>query len=99
MNPVNAGMVKNAWDYRWSSVHAHLSGKDNNGIIVPERLLSLTGDWRSYLQNTQNGENDSLVQHERTGRPLGSEKFIDKAEQLLNRELKKKKPGPKPAEV
>jgi len=98
LNPVKAGMVKNAWDYQWSSVHAHLSGKDNDGIIMPERLLSMVGDWRSYLQNAQPKEDDSLAQHERTGRPLGSDSFIDKAERLLGRDLKKKKPGPKPVE-
>jgi hypothetical protein len=31
----------------------------------------------------------------RTGRPLGDDGFIEKAVQLLNRNLKKKKPGPK----
>ena len=98
LNPVKAGMVKNAWDYRWSSVHAHLSGSDADGIILPERLLSMTGDWKSYLQEAQLGSNDLFEQHERTGRPLGTESFIEKAERLLNRELKKKKPGPKAAE-
>ena len=44
LNHVKAGMVKNAWDYRWSSVHAHLSGVDPDGIIRPEKLLALTGD-------------------------------------------------------
>ena len=58
----------------------------------------MTGDWRSYLQNAQYGANDLLAQHERTGRPLGSDSFIDKAERLLERDLKKKKPGPKPVE-
>ena len=43
LNPVKAEMVKNAWDYRWSSVHAHLSGKDIQGIVQVEKLLSLTG--------------------------------------------------------
>jgi len=33
-------------------------------------------------------------QHGRTGRPLGSERFIEKAERLLQRDLKKKKTGP-----
>jgi len=95
LNPVKAGMVKNAWDYRWSSVHAHLSGKETDGIILPERLLSMTGDWKSYLQQAQPGSSDLFEQHERTGRPLGAESFIEKAERLLKRELKKKKPGPK----
>jgi putative transposase len=98
LNPVKAGMVENAWDYRWSSVHAHPCGRDADGIILPERLLSTIGDWKSYLQEAQLGSSDSFEQHERTGRPLGTESFIEKAERLLNRELKKKKPGPKAAE-
>ena len=33
--------------------------------------------------------------HERTGRPLGDENFIEKVEGLLDRKLKPPKPGPK----
>lgn len=95
LNPVKAGMVKKAWNYRWSSVHAHLSGEDVHGIIQPEKLLSLTGDWKNYLKESQGLQIDEFEQHERTGRPLGAEKFIEKAERLLQRDLKKKKPGPK----
>ncbi len=39
--------------------------------------------------------NNEFEGHEKTGRPFGTERFIEKAETLLNRELKKKKPGPK----
>ncbi len=95
LNPVKAGMVKNAWDYRWSSVHAHLSGVDPDGIIRPEKLLSLTGDWKAYLKAAQANQDNEFERHERTGRPLGDEKFIGKAERLLNRDLQRKKPGPK----
>ncbi len=31
LNPVKAGMVKKAWDYRWSSVHAHYGWKRQLG--------------------------------------------------------------------
>ncbi len=95
LNPVKAGMVKKAWDYRWSSVHAHLSGKDSQGIIQPENLLKLTGDWKAYLKEAQAFKSGEFERHERTGRPLGTDRFIEKAERLLNRELKKKRPGPK----
>jgi putative transposase len=37
LNPVKAGMVKSAWDYPWSSVHAHLAGEDAKGIIKQNR--------------------------------------------------------------
>jgi putative transposase len=95
LNPVKAGMVKNAWDYRWSSVHAHLAGVDTQGIIQPEKLLTLAGDWETYLQEAQVEPDNEFEKHERTGRPLGKESFIEKAERLLQRDLKKKKPGPK----
>ena len=87
LNPVNAGLVKNAWDYRWSCVHAHVSGKESDGIILPEKLLSMTVDWKSYLQEAQSGSGDSFEQHERTGRPLGAESILEKAERSLNRVL------------
>ena len=98
LNPVKAGMVKNAWDYRWSSVHAHLAGRDSGGIIKTDKLLSLVGDWRAYLNDAQrdlSNQSSEFGAHERTGRPLGGVSFIEKAERLLHRELKKKKPGPK----
>ena len=98
LNPVKAGMVKHAWDYRWSSVHAHLSGYDADGLVNSGKLLSLTGDWKTYLYESQVTTDDSLEKHERTGRPLGSETFVERAELILQRQLKKKKPGPKSAD-
>jgi len=65
---------------------------------VPRHPISMTENWKSYLQEAQSGSSDSFEQHERTGRPLGAESFIEKAERLLSRELKKKKPGPKAVE-
>jgi putative transposase len=33
--------------------------------------------------------------HERTGRPMGDDGFIERLERLIDRPLKLKKPGPK----
>jgi putative transposase len=96
LNPVKAGMVKSAWDYPWSSVHAHLAGEDAKGIIKTKYMLKLLGgEWKSYLRQAMKLTNNEFEGHEKTGRPFGTERFIEKAETLLNRELKKKKPGPK----
>ena len=76
-------------------MHAHLAGEDSNGIIQPDRLHSLVGDWRVYLNEVQTHTDCLFAQHERTGRAPGNESFVEKAEQLLQRTLKKKKPGPK----
>jgi putative transposase len=72
-----------------------LAGKDSQGIIQPEKLLSLAGDWKTYLKEAQGTPVDEFEHHERTGRPLGGDRFIEKAEHLLQRTLKKKRPGPK----
>ena len=95
LSPVKAKMVKSAWDYRWSSVHAHIKGKDSQGIIDAQKLLEICGDWKSYLMQSQPILDQTFESHLNTGRPLGSADFIKMAEQLLGRNLKKKKPGPK----
>lgn len=88
-------MVKSAKDYPYSSVHAHLSGKDELGIINPNHLLDLVDDWETYLRLSQSDKVDELQKHARTGRPLGDSGFIQKAENMLGRVLVKGKPGPK----
>ena len=96
LNPVKAKMVKSAWDYRWSSAHAHIKGKDRQGIIETQRLLEICGEWKTYLKQSLPELDKTFESHLNTGRPLGNDLFVQKAEQLLGRELKKKKPGPKP---
>lgn len=94
LNPVRANMVSEAWDYRWSSVHAHIAGK-SDGIIEVEPLLQLVGDWKAFLKRMIDQPVDEIEKHERTGRPLGKESFIDKISKIIGRDLKPKKPGPK----
>ena len=72
-----------------------MSGEDPYRMIQPQDLISLMGDWKVYLKTAQSYQDDEFDRHERTGRPLGDEKFIEKAERFLHRDLKKKKPGPK----
>ncbi len=38
---------------------------------------------------------DQFIRYTSTGRPLGGADFIDRAEKMLQRDLQKKKPGPK----
>ena len=51
LSPVKAGLVKKAWDYRWSSVHAHLSGKDKQGIIQAEEIEQHARTGRPLVAN------------------------------------------------
>jgi len=97
LNPVRAGIVEYPWDYKWSSVHAHLSGKSDAYVNV-EPLLEEVPDWKKYLQKAIEKPNVSFESHTRTGRPLGDESFLQSASKILGRDLIKKKPGPKPKE-
>lgn len=94
-NPVAAGMVAHPWDYQWSSVHAHLKGNDPEEIVEVEPLLELVGNWKEYLREYKAEKHKDFSRHESTGRPLGNEKFVEKAEGLLGRDIRKKKPGQK----
>jgi putative transposase len=94
-NPVRAGLAKRAWEYRWSSAAAHLQGEDD--VLVRVRpMLERVADWREYLGlEPTASEGEALRLHNRTGRPLGSETFVEKLELLVGRSLKPQRPGPK----
>lgn len=95
MNPVRAGIVKKPESYRWSSCKAHLEGKDD--ILVKVRpLAEIIPNWSELLEDEPpEHQYDAIRSHEKTGRPLGSEMFLERLEQMTERSLKKQKPGPK----
>ena len=54
------------------------------------------GDWRSLINKEVPGEEIARYRrHERTGRPLGDEGFLERIEKLIGRDLRRQKPGPK----
>lgn len=95
LNPVEAGIVKNPKDYKWSSAQAHLQGEDDI-LVKVEPLLSIIPDWGELLASRLSEEEyETLRRHERTGRPLGSAGFVEQLEKLTDRVLRRQKPGPK----
>ena len=95
LNPVRAKMVKNPVKYPWSSAAAHMAGHDDLLVKVGP-LLEMVGDWGTYLSGgITELEAERLRLHERTGRPLGNERFLTNLEKTLGRLLRKRKPGPK----
>lgn len=95
MNPVKAGIVEDAAAWPWSSTRAHLAATDDELVTVTP-LLQMARDWRLFLAGTAEEERvNEIRKHERTGRPLGSEGFIERLETTLDRPLKRGKPGPK----
>ena len=94
-NPVRAKLVKEAEDYRWSSARAHVL-KLKDDLLSDFDLASSIPDWGAYLrEKTCETYIDLLKTHEKSGRPLGSEEFLDELEKRTGRRLKKEKPGRK----
>jgi putative transposase len=76
---VRAKAVEQTQDGRWSSVAAHLSGKDVKLVKVAP-ILERYGDFAALLGQGTEDETEfkSLRQSETTGRPLGSEEWMEK---------------------
>jgi len=88
LNPVRAGIVGEAADYRWSSARAHLEGRDD-GLVKAAPMLERIADWNAFLGDaSQPLPASTLHQHEARGHPLGSEGFVAEMEGLLGRALR-----------
>lgn len=93
-NPLKARLSDRAEDYRWSSAKAHVNGTKDDLLAEPSWLA--VEDREVYtefiLQKDEQAEN-MLRKATRTGRPFGSEAFIEKMELQLNQTLRPCKPG------
>jgi putative transposase len=99
MNPVRARLTQEPQSWRWSSARAHFSGMDDE-LVKVSPLLEMAGEWKLFLSSEGEEEKMSDIRrHERTGRPLGSNGFVEKLESILERTLKRQKPGPKKARL
>ena len=95
LNPVRAGLCKSPFDWPWSSARAHRDGRDD-GLATARPLLGLAGDWPAFLAGgLADDDADALRKHERTGRPLGTDAFVEGLEDQLGRPLKPARRGPK----
>jgi hypothetical protein len=96
LNPVRARPVKRAQDWRWSSTHAHLTGKDD-GITVRAPIRHRFPDFADLIANASGL--DALTRlraAESIGRPLGHDRFLARIERLIARRLRPGKRGPRP---
>jgi len=96
LNPVRAGLVRKAEDYPWSSAQSHCGLRQDallEPIHVPANLIT---DWSLWLAEECENAGEQLKrirQHTNTGRPCGSDAFIDELERILGRPLKPQKGG------
>lgn len=93
LNPVRAGLVRDARDWAWSSARAHLSGRDD-GLVRVAPLLAMIADWRGLLNSVMpEQELRDLREHGHTGYPLGNTTLVERLERVIARRLRPGKPG------
>ncbi|MES9858112.1 MAG: transposase [Sedimenticola sp.] len=94
LNPVRARLMKRAREWQWSSVQAHLTGK-NDGLVTVKPVLERLPDFAALLES---GEDEAISQQirkaETIGRPIGSPEWLDGLEKRLGRIVRAGKRGP-----
>jgi len=104
-NPVRAGLVERAEEYRWSSARSHCGLGDDallSGDFPPAGVVE---DWPAWLaQGDEDAVTGHLRQQTHTGCHCGSTAFIEQLENLAGRMLRPARRGrkaraAKPAEV
>jgi putative transposase len=94
LNPVQAGMVKYAWEYPWSSAGFHIGKSASDPLVMDKTLFGLISDWKGFLvEGMGSGESDRLRMATQTGLPAGDDAFVAKIAGLAGRDLSKGKPG------
>ncbi|HEY3622787.1 MAG TPA: hypothetical protein VGL12_10430 [Roseiarcus sp.] len=97
MNPVRAGLVARAEDWRWSSAKAHLEGRDDALVSVRSLIERCGGRFADLLDAPASaGTLSELRAAETIGRPLGSPSFLDFISKVTGRDPRPKRRGPKP---
>ena len=90
-NPLRAGMVKRAWNYKWSSAGAHIDGHDHTELLNMGwwRQASARIDWKDALRKPLSREQAEQIRlNTHTGRPLVEDSFISKLEKFVGRRLR-----------
>ena len=95
-NPVRAGLVETAGDYRWSSAAAHCGLRPDPLLTLPPSFAEAVPDWAAWLAVEDAATTETLRRLTHTGRPLGSPEFLAHLEALLGRPVIPGRRGPKP---
>jgi putative transposase len=91
-NPVRAKMVKEAWEYPYSSTRYHLGITKQDALLSSNKMIESIMDYKTFLQN-QPRDIETIRERTRTGRPCGEEGFYDTIQREFGRDFRPKKAG------
>jgi putative transposase len=93
MNPVEAGIVADPFEYRWSSARAHLAGVDD-GLVRVRPMLDRISDWKVYLaEKPAKSMDDAFRRQEEMGYPMGDDAFVTDLERKFGKSLRPGRAG------
>jgi putative transposase len=96
LNPVRAGLVRDAKNWAWSSIHALLDPELGDGLTATAPVFERCPD---ILERIAEGEDEAmsrmLRRAESVGRPAGSVEFVQQLERKSGRSLVPARRGPK----
>jgi putative transposase len=93
-NPLKAALAANAELYRWSSAKAHITGTNDPLLDATSWLSPQERSAYAEFVRDEDEETDNAIRRAtRTGRPYGTDQFIDHLEFQLNQPVKPGKPG------
>jgi putative transposase len=89
LNPVRAGLVQQASQWPWSSVRAHLRGRDDGLVEVAPLIARSAGRFADLLDAGPTPQEFAAIRAAETiGRPLGGPAFLDRLEATLGRTVR-----------
>lgn len=92
-NPVRAGMVERAEDYKYSSARVHCAGEENQ-LLSELSFKPEIDNWSNWLREKEASKKLALLRRNtEKGLPTGSNNFIKKLERKLKRFLRFRPPG------
>jgi len=95
LNPVRAGLTSTAVEWPYSSARAHLTGR-SDGVVHPARIAAVLPDPQTFLsQGPDQREIELVRRHQKVGRPLGEDDFVDDLERITGRRLRAGQTGRK----
>ena len=84
-------------NYIWSSAKAHLRKDIRCKFLKPFKSFHAVQNWEDYISRPiRKDDIDKIQMHLQTGRPIGSDMFLDKVEKEIGYGVRPKKRGRKP---